>query len=65
MKKTNGDYKYSQSYIDKLFSLTKQVFFYSVDNEIINLEQNPFKTKTKIKRPKSRKETKESNCFRY
>lgn len=57
LKKPNGTYKYSQSYIDKIFSLTREVFFYAVDNEKLILEQSPFKTKTKVKRPKAGKKT--------
>lgn len=57
MKKSNGDYKYSQSYLDKIFSVTKQTFFYAVDNDKLTLEQSPFKTRTKIKRPKAGKKT--------
>ena len=41
MKKSNGDYKYSQSYLDKIFSVTKQTFFYAVDNDKLTLEQSP------------------------
>ena len=54
-KKSNGDYKYSQSYLDKIFSVTRQTFFYAVDNDKLNLEQSPFKTKTKVKKPKAGK----------
>ena len=55
LKKLNGEPKYSQSYLDKIFSVTREVFFYAVDNEKLTLEQSPFKTKTKIKKPKSGK----------
>lgn len=55
LKKPNGESKYSQSYLDKIFSVTREVFFYAVDNEKLTLEQSPFKTKTKIKRPKAGK----------
>lgn len=58
LKKTNGKYKYSQSYLDKIFSITKQTFFYGVDNDKLTLEQSPFKTKTKVKKPKAGKKTK-------
>ena len=57
MKKPNGKYKYSQSYLDKIFSVTRQTFFYAVDNDKLTLEQSPFKTKTKVKRPKAGKKT--------
>ena len=57
MRKTNGKPKYSQSYLDKFFSITRQTFFYAVDNDKLNFEQNPFKTKTKVKKPKSAKKT--------
>lgn len=55
IKKPNGESKYSQSYLDKIFSVTRQTFFYAVDNDKLTLEQSPFKTKTKIKRPKAGK----------
>lgn len=57
-KKPNGEFKYSQSYINKIFSVTRQVFSYAVDNDILLLEQSPFKTKTKVKKPKASKKTK-------
>lgn len=58
LKKPNGKVKYSQSYLDKIFSLTREVFNYAIDNDKLLLEQSPFKTKTKVKRPKSGKKTK-------
>ena len=58
LKKPNGEFKYSQSYINKIFSVTRQVFSYAVDNDLLLLEQSPFKTKTKVKKPKASKKTK-------
>lgn len=58
LKKPDGTFKYSQSYLDKIFSVVREVFFYSVDNNKMTLEQSPFKTKTKVKKPKAGKKTK-------
>ena len=40
-----GKYNYSQSYIDKIYSLLRETFNQAVIDEKINLEDNPFKIK--------------------
>ena len=40
-----GKYNYSQSYIDKIYSLLRGTFNQAVIDEKINLEDNPFKIK--------------------
>jgi integrase len=53
-----GKYNYSQSYLNKIYSLLREVFNQAVIDDKLNLEQNPFKIKGKVKKPKSSKKTK-------
>lgn len=62
-KNKKGDYKYSQSYLDKIFELLQEIFEEAVDREKISPEQNPFKSKKGVKRPTSGKLTKKVKPF--
>lgn len=59
IKKSNGDYKYSQSYLNKIFSLLREVFEQAVEDKKVGSEDNPFKTKKGVKKPKSNKKPKD------
>lgn len=58
-KNNKGQYKYSQSYIDKVYSVLKEVYKMAVVYNIIHEDDNFFKIEGKIRKKKSKKETKE------
>lgn len=62
-KKPNGKYRFSQSYLDKIFLLLREVFEQAVEDKKVSTEDNPFKTKKGAKKPKSNKKTKQVKPF--
>lgn len=48
-------YRFSQSYLDKIYSLIREVFHYAVIKEKLTKEKDPFEIEGKIKKPKANK----------
>lgn len=61
--KNREEYRFSQSYIDKVFSLLKEVYHYAVINEKLTKEKDLFEVEGKVKKPKANKITKEVKPF--
>ena len=51
-------YRFSQSYLNKIYSLIREVFHYAVKEDKLSKELNPFEIEGKVKKPKSNKDTK-------
>ena len=58
----NGKYNYSQSYIDKIYSMIRSVYDKAVEDDIINMNNNLLRN-GKVKKPKSSKKDKEIKPF--
>lgn len=56
--KNKEEYRFSTSYLNKIFSLIRQTFHYAVLKEVISKDLDPFEIEGKIKKPKSNKNTK-------
>lgn len=57
------EYRFSQSYLDKIYSLIREVFHYAVLKDKLTKEKDPFEIEGKVKKPKANKETKEVKPF--
>ncbi len=53
-----GPYNYSQSYMNKIFSLLREVFKMAVVYEKLSKDANPFNIEGKIRKPRATKKTK-------
>lgn len=53
-----GTYNYSQSYMNKIFSLLREVFKMAVVYEKLSPDANPFNIEGKIRKPRATKKTK-------
>jgi integrase len=56
--KNKEEYRFSQSYLNKIYSLIKEVFHYAVLKEKLSKELDPFEVEGKVKKPKANKLTK-------
>ncbi len=56
--KDREEYRFSQSYLNQIYSLIREVFHYAVIKEKIIKEKDPFEIEGKVKKPKSKKDTK-------
>lgn len=61
--KNKEEYRFSQSYLDKIYSLIREVFHYAVLKEKLTKEKDPFEVEGKVKKPKANKPTKEVKPF--
>lgn len=61
--KNKYEYRFSQSYIDKIYSLIRETFNYAVIKRKMTKEQNLFEVEGRVKKPKSNKATKEIKPF--
>lgn len=61
--KNKYDYRFSQSYINKIYSLIRETFNYAVIKRKMTKEQNLFEVEGRVKKPKSNKATKEVKPF--
>ena len=56
--KNKEEYRFSQSYLNKIYSLIRRTYNYAVVNEKLLKDLNPFEIEGKIKKPKANKNTK-------
>lgn len=57
-RKNKEEYRFSQSYLNKIYSLIRRTYNYAVVKEKLLKDLNPFEIEGKIKKPKSNKNTK-------
>lgn len=58
----NGKYNYSQSYVNKVYSLLRSIYDKAVEDDIINFSNNILRN-GKVKKPKSSKDDKDVKPF--
>ena len=56
--KDKEEYRFSQSYLNKIYSLIRRTYNYAIVKEKLSKDLNPFEIEGKIKKPKSNKDTK-------
>lgn len=56
--KNREEYRFSKSYLNQIYSLIKETFHYAVIKEKLIKEKDPFEIEGKVKKPKSKKDTK-------
>lgn len=61
--KNREEYRFSQSYINKIYSLIRETYHYAVLKEKLPKDLDPFEIEGKIKKPKSNKNTKVIKSF--
>lgn len=61
--KNKEEYRFSQSYLNKIYSLIRRTYNYAVVKEKLLKDLNPFEIEGKIKKPKANKNTKVVKSF--
>lgn len=57
------EYRFSQSYLNQIYSLIRETFHYAVIKRKLTKELDPFEVEGRVKKPKSNKATKEVKPF--
>lgn len=61
--KDKQEYRFSQSYLNQIYSLIRETFHYAVIKRKLPKELDPFEVEGRVKKPKSNKATKEVKPF--
>lgn len=61
--KNREEYRFSQSYLNQIYSLIRETFHYAVIKRKLAQELDPFEVKGRVKKPKANKATKEVKPF--